>query len=262
MIKSILNILRNSPIYPHWLDFYKMHKLNYKFLLEASGDVFEIGAGNCVYKKNTLAKNEKIKTYIASDFSDWDSIFRDAANKQKKLLDKYSDIIFGPPVEKKDLDLDNVNAMDMPEIESEKFDYVFCFEVLEHINNPQKVFSEAYRILKKGGSFITSTPFLLRIHGGDNHDFFRYTIGGLRHLGKNAGFNNIKIVSNTGIGTSIVCLINQHLIISISETNIILKIIFLILSPFVFLFLNLIGFFIDIKPDDRFAVRFHGVFRK
>lgn len=39
------------------------------------------------------------------------------------------------------------------------FDYIFSFEVLEHLNNPQKAINNIYKKLKKGGVFIFSTPF-------------------------------------------------------------------------------------------------------
>lgn len=42
--------------------------------------------------------------------------------------------------------------------ESESFDLIFSFDVLEHLPNPSKMLKETYRILKKDGIFIISTP--------------------------------------------------------------------------------------------------------
>lgn len=60
------------------------------------------------------------------------------------------------------------------EIEKESFDCVTCFSVLEHIYNYENVIRESHRILKKGGIFIGSTPFLHIFHPHP-YDYFRYT---------------------------------------------------------------------------------------
>jgi len=59
-------------------------------------------------------------------------------------------------------------------IEHESFNYVTCFSVLEHIYDYRNVIRESYRILKKGGIFIGSTPFLHIFHP-DPYDYFRYS---------------------------------------------------------------------------------------
>jgi len=38
------------------------------------------------------------------------------------------------------------------------FDYVICTEVIEHLSNADRLLSEIYRVLKKGGHLILSTP--------------------------------------------------------------------------------------------------------
>ena len=40
----------------------------------------------------------------------------------------------------------------------ERFDYVFCLEVIEHLKNPYFVLEEIRRVLKPGGSLIVSLP--------------------------------------------------------------------------------------------------------
>lgn len=40
----------------------------------------------------------------------------------------------------------------------EKFDYIFAFEVLEHLKNPKKALLNIKKILKEGGTLIFSTP--------------------------------------------------------------------------------------------------------
>jgi len=72
-------------------------------------------------------------------------------------------------------------------IEKDKFDYVICFNVLEHIYNYENVIKESYRILKKDGIFIGSTPFLINYHPAPN-DYFRYTHHALIKLFKENKF--------------------------------------------------------------------------
>jgi ubiquinone/menaquinone biosynthesis C-methylase UbiE len=43
-------------------------------------------------------------------------------------------------------------------IEDESMDYVISFQVIEHIKNDEKFVAEIYRVLKKGGKFILTTP--------------------------------------------------------------------------------------------------------
>jgi ubiquinone/menaquinone biosynthesis C-methylase UbiE len=43
-------------------------------------------------------------------------------------------------------------------IEDNSFDFVISFQVIEHIKNDKQFVKEVYRVLKKGGKFIVSTP--------------------------------------------------------------------------------------------------------
>lgn len=72
-------------------------------------------------------------------------------------------------------------------IEGNKFDYVICFNVLEHVYNYKNVIQESYRILKNSGIFIGSTPFLVNYHP-DPNDYFRYTHQALIKIFKESGF--------------------------------------------------------------------------
>jgi len=49
------------------------------------------------------------------------------------------------------------DAVNLP-FSKEKFDYVVCFETLEHIKTPEKMLQELRRILKSNGLLIISTP--------------------------------------------------------------------------------------------------------
>lgn len=55
------------------------------------------------------------------------------------------------------------------------FDCVFCFETIEHVKNPFLAVSEIRRVLKPGGIFIGSTPFMHELHGEEYGDYWRPT---------------------------------------------------------------------------------------
>lgn len=74
-----------------------------------------------------------------------------------------------------------------------EFDTAWCINTIEHVPHPDKVVSEAYRVLKKGGVFIFNTPFIYRIHRHPE-DYSRFTDAGLKQLAMSAGFQDINVV--------------------------------------------------------------------
>ncbi|MFZ4405135.1 MAG: methyltransferase domain-containing protein [Pseudobdellovibrionaceae bacterium] len=68
-------------------------------------------------------------------------------------------------------------------------DAIFCFEVLEHVENINIAIAEAWRILKPGAYFYGSTPFSFPLHD-EPYDFARYSKYGLVKL-----FNKFEIVT-------------------------------------------------------------------
>lgn len=67
------------------------------------------------------------------------------------------------------------------------YDLVFCSQTLEHVNEPQLVINEFWRVLKPGGKLWLTTPLFFAEHEVP-HDYFRYTKFGLLHLAQNTGF--------------------------------------------------------------------------
>jgi len=64
------------------------------------------------------------------------------------------------------------NAEYIP-IKNETFDIAVMAEIIEHLENPEKVLIEINRILKKQGCLILTIPFLFSIHG-DPNDYQRW----------------------------------------------------------------------------------------
>jgi SAM-dependent methyltransferase len=85
---------------------------------------------------------------------------------------------------------DNVDvfgtALDLP-FKDEYFDTVVSFEVLEHVTDSRRMLTEIRRVLKPGGALILTTPFLWGEHC-QPHDYFRFTVYGLRSLLMETGF--------------------------------------------------------------------------
>lgn len=261
MFNFLVKIIVNTPLYPHWLENIKMNRANDLTLKDLSGDILEVGAGDGSKKEKFLKKYHGITKYTATDYSSWDGEFA-AMNEKVKKCGGAGGEIFGY---KERIKLDQVcSATDLP-FENDSFDYHLSFQVLEHIDDPYKYFSEATRVTKKGGHIILSVPFLYRMHGGEplhKMDFFRYLNGFFYAVAEKNNLEVFKIYSNTGCGAAVSSITNQWVIRKIIESRLLTKIIFLLVSPFVFLLTNIIGFFIDISPDKRFSTHFHVVLTK
>jgi len=52
----------------------------------------------------------------------------------------------------------NINIEEMDCFENQKFDFIVCSHILEHVNYPDKALKEMYRVLKDGGEAILMVP--------------------------------------------------------------------------------------------------------
>lgn len=83
--------------------------------------------------------------------------------------------------------------------ESATFDSVISNATLEHVFNPDEHLAEIHRILKPGGIFLITVPFMWDEHE-QPYDYGRYSSFGLRHLLEQNGFEIIEQrKSGTGI---------------------------------------------------------------
>jgi SAM-dependent methyltransferase len=78
------------------------------------------------------------------------------------------------------------------------FDSVLCNEVLEHVTDPARLFAEAARVLRPGGTLVLSTPQTWGLHE-EPHDYWRFTRYGLAHLARGAGLTVEEIVPTCGL---------------------------------------------------------------
>ncbi len=64
--------------------------------------------------------------------------------------------------DKKNIKFDLNQNIPIP-FEEKTFDVIVCQEIIEHVENPWKIFKEAKRLLKNDGVFIISTPNILSL---------------------------------------------------------------------------------------------------
>ena len=89
---------------------------------------------------------------------------------------------FVPPKTKKwifaditpELKPDVICNVEKMQFENKSFNTIKATELFEHVENLEQGIKECFRVLKKGGYFIISAPFLYPIHG-DPFDFQRWT---------------------------------------------------------------------------------------
>lgn len=149
--------------------FYRIDKfmldISRKYYFEGK-NILDIGAERSPYRKN---------------FSRGRYQTLDVAQNAQKNIDFICDINEG-----------------MPEVPNQKFDYIICTQVLEHIRNVPLVFQEFNRVLKPGGKVFLTTNFCYEEHMVPN-DYFRFTRYGLAYLGESNGFRVRHLEPHGGI---------------------------------------------------------------
>jgi ubiquinone/menaquinone biosynthesis C-methylase UbiE len=100
------------------------------------------GAGTLSYHLNKKYENENIKFTLIDYFEDVLNIAKD--------LNKQSNFNF-----------EIGNLYDLTHHEDNSFDYVFCWQTLSWVDEPQKALLELVRILKPGGKLYLSALFNL-----------------------------------------------------------------------------------------------------
>lgn len=87
-------------------------------------------------------------------------------------------------------------------------DTILCTEVLEHVHDPESTISEFARILRPGGTLITTAPFVYPIH--DKYDFYRYSPDGLAAIMKRHGLTVERIAPLSGTAVTLATMFNLY----------------------------------------------------
>lgn len=130
------------------------------------------------------------------------------------------------------------NIINLP-FKEQRFDTIFCSQVLEHLPNPSLALNEFYKALKPGGNLILTVPHLSCYHDLP-HDYYRFTVEGASFLLSQAGFKTITALGNASV-LSFIGHILSHIVLGLSAgCGVAGRIIFLINS-----LVNYIVAFID-----------------
>jgi len=89
------------------------------------------------------------------------------------------------------------NAENIP-LPNEAIDGFLLCEVLEHLERPEVVLQEAFRVLKLGGYGWITMPFLYQVHA-DPYDYQRWTDAKLYQVLKTIGFTEAEINPMGGV---------------------------------------------------------------
>lgn len=157
------------------------------FLTEPAGDLANPDAETMVREyRNPSPLFNRLRGIITSEYfpgKGW------RAAKAKALAGDGHKLIVGSGVTRYEngihLDIDDFPGVDLIAdgaalpLQDESVTGVICEVVLEHVRDPNRVVSEAQRVLKPGGRIFFIAPFLFPFHGRP-HDYGRWTREGLK----------------------------------------------------------------------------------
>lgn len=190
-------------IYSFFSPFYLSRRNSYKGIKYISqkyrfnGKILDVGCGSKPYKHLFPACDE----YIGIDYKN----FSDNKSFQSDKPDLYFT---------KSYDTDYI----LP-FSANSFDHVFAFQVLEHHPYPNKLISELFRIVKKGGNLLLSVPYVSGIHEAP-HDYQRYTKFGLIQLFKDYKCRFLEFENEGYFFTSISMLCNENICNFVNKSKI------------------------------------------
>ena len=101
------------------------------------------------------------------------------------------------------------NAEEKFPLDDASYDNVLTMNVLEHIFETHNVFAEVSRVIKPGGLFVSTVPYMLHIHGSPD-DYVRYTESSYQKFADKYGF---KLVYIKPLGYGLFSLIFQTITI-------------------------------------------------
>jgi SAM-dependent methyltransferase len=132
----------------------------------------------------------------------------------KVEIERLSDAYFGVDWPSTSHDTNEINVFaNISEgfpFKDESVDTILSFQTMEHLPEPTVFLEESFRVLRKGGKIILTTPFMWGIHEAP-HDYYRYTEYGLRYLLAKTRYHSIHVVPNTGYWTMAGLRLNYHL---------------------------------------------------
>ena len=171
--------IQDTWFHPRYINKRYTHNLLLSLKNHASGTMLDIGCGLRPYKS---LFQERITRYIGIDWP---------VSPEKAAVD-----IVG-------------NALYLPVL-NDAADTVLATELLEHLPEPERFIAEVARVLRQGGSFILTVPFMEALHE-EPRDYFRFTPHGLKAMLEGHGFSLIKIFSKGGLSAVLGSFLTQSI---------------------------------------------------
>jgi len=158
---------------------------------------------------------------------------------------------------------DNVDIVadvsDIP-VNSNSVDAIINESVLEHVDHPEKIVSEIYRLLKPGGYIYLSVPFIVSFHSSPD-DYYRWTKRGLQTM--MSRFTEIETGVRYGPTSAMVYIVSEWLATLLSFGFIRIQQYIFILLMIVLAPLNILDFLIyKIPSSENIACGFYFVGKK
>ena len=122
-----------------------------------------------------INKNSKILDFGSGNLR-WSKFFKNFINFETSDIENLDGTFFN---EKYDILLKD-DKIPKPD---NTYDVIISIKVLEHVENPNKVFKELSRVLKKNGVLYVSVPGLFPLHF-EPHNYYNFTPYSLKNLGE------------------------------------------------------------------------------
>ena len=146
-----------------------------EYMMLFDGSLLDVGCGQMPYRKMITEANKKITSYMGLDL-------KSSSIHDTSVADLHWD------------------GKTIP-LENEVVNCAMATEVLEHSFEPEQTLNEINRVMKKGGTFFFTVPFVWPLHEVP-YDAYRYTPFSLKRHLENTNFSNIEIKSLGGWHTS------------------------------------------------------------
>lgn len=150
-----------------------------------------------------------------------------------------------PVLDEKKVKVEYTYKGDRFPFEDTRFDSVACFQVLEHVFNPEDFIKELSRVVKKNGKVLLTVPFVWDEHE-QPYDFGRYSSFGLRAIFERNGFKVLEQLKSTNGFRAIL----QLLLLTIYKLLPKNKLVYYLILPIPNLIINLCSYFFPERSND------------
>src|SRR3989344_4807657 len=218
--KSSYKIINNTPVFLDKLSYDECSEEAFRDRLKKNTKFFRVfkkihnilGPPDSNYSKKYDIENNKVDFPVKEILRE-NELILNIGSSSKKIYSKAVNLDIGL-FENVDVVADGKN---LP-FKDNSFDLVLIESVLEHVDEPERVIKEAYRVLKFKGRIYISIPFVFVFHGSPN-DFNRYTLNGLKKRLEILGFKVKKYGILSGPSSTISQMLRYYLATLFSSNN-------------------------------------------